>query len=305
MNIIVLLIVLGVVFFATIIGIGYLILSRLDIKKRIHPNAVDDAEEKTKGWKSIQKGYKKLAKPLGELIPRPPEEMSKQERKLVQAGIRGKDSVKMLYGSKLLMAIVFLLLSISLGLIWINPLLCLMVSILLGFMIPDLWLNYAIAARTDKIQRALPNALDLAVVCIESGMGLDQALQRIGQEMKKGFKEMSDELNILGLEIRAGRTRTEALRNLANRTTSQDLKSLVAVLIQTDRFGTSVAQSLRVFADTMRTTRRLRAEEHAAKMTIKMIPPLVFFIFPVIMVILMGPAFITILRVLTKELVGS
>jgi len=301
MEIIVLLITLGVVFFAAILGIGYLILGRLDIKKRIHLEAVEDTGKKTKAWKSIQKGYEKLAKPLGELIPRPPEEMSKQERKLVQAGIRRKDNVKMLYGSKLLLAIVFLLISVATGLFWMNAFLCVIISLFLGLVVPDLWLSYAISSRTEKIQKALPNALDLAVVCIESGMGLDQAFQRIGQEMKKGFPELSDELNILGLEIRAGRSRTEALHNLANRSRSQDLRSLVAVLIQTDRFGTSVAQSLRVFADTMRTTRRLRAEEHAAKMTIKMVPPLVFFIFPVIMVLLLGPAFITILRVFPKQ----
>ncbi len=299
MEIIVLLAVLGVVFFAAILGIGYLILGRLDIKKRIQLDAEPKEESKLKGWKSIKNSYGKVVKPLGDLIPRPAEEMSKQERRLVQAGFRRKDNVKMLYGSKVLLMIVFALISIASGLMWANPLLCLLFSVFLGLLVPDLWLNYTIASRTEKIQRALPNALDLAVVCIEAGMGLDQALQRIGQEMTKGFPELSDELHILGLEIRAGRTRAEALRNLAGRTKSQDLKSLVAVLIQTDRFGTSVAQSLRVFADTMRTTRRLRAEEHAAKMTIKMVPPLVLFIFPAIMVVLLGPSAITIMKVLT------
>ena len=301
MNLIVLITVLGVLLFAGFFVAGYLILSGVNVKKRLRLDAPPpDADPKAKGLRSIQKGYEKVAKPLGELIPRSPEEMSKQERRMVKAGIRRKDNVSLLYGTKLLTAIFFILVSVATGWMWMSVILCLLVSVFLGMLLPDLWLQYAIASRTDKIQKALPNALDLTVVCIEAGMSLDQALQRIGREMKKGFPELSDELNVLGLETRAGRTRTEALRNLANRTESKDLKSLVAVLIQTERFGTSIAQSLRTFADSMRTTRRLRAEEHAAKMTIKLVPPLVFFIFPAILIVLIGPAIIRIGEMLSK-----
>ena len=306
MELIILPVVLGIVFFVAILGVGYLLLGKLNIKKRLNPDAPPDAEDqKVSRWEKIQKGYEKVVTPLGELIPRPIEEMTKQELRLVKAGIRRKDSVKMFYGAKLLMIIVFLLLLVATGLLTKNIMLFILLAIFFGLLIPDLWLKYTIAKRTEKIQKALPNALDLAVVCIEAGMGLDQAFMRIGKEMRKGFPELSDEFNVLNLEVRAGRTRADALRNLAKRTGSQDLKSLVAVLVQTDRFGTSIAQSLRTFADTMRTTRRLRAEEHAAKMTIKMIPPLVFFIFPVIMIIVLGPGFVQIREVLFKTFKGN
>jgi len=306
MDLIILLAVLGFILFAAIFGAGYLILGGVNIKERLRPSELlQDADSKAKAWGSIRKGYEKVAKPLGELVPRSPDEMSKQERRMLKAGIRRKDNVSLLYGTKVLLMIFFVLISVAAGWMWASPILCILISIFLGLLVPDLWLQYAIAARTDKIQRALPNALDLAVVCIEAGMGLDQALMRIGQEMEKGFPELSDELNVLGLEIRAGRTRAEALRNLANRTESKDLKSFVAVLIQTDRFGTSIAQSLRTFSDSMRTTRRLRAEEHAAKMTIKMVPPLVFFIFPAIFIVVLGPAMIKITQVLSNIMKGD
>ncbi len=306
MDLILLLAILGFILFAAIFGAGYLILGGVNIKERLRPSELpQDADSKAKAWGSVRKGYEKVAKPLGELVPRSPDEMSKQERRLVKAGIRRKDNVSLLYGTKVLLMIFFVLISVAAGWMWASPILCILISIFLGLLVPDLWLQYAIAARTDKIQRALPNALDLAVVCIEAGMGLDQALMRIGQEMEKGFPELSDELNVLGLEIRAGRTRAEALRNLANRTESKDLKSFVAVLIQTDRFGTSIAQSLRTFSDSMRTTRRLRAEEHAAKMTIKMVPPLVFFIFPAIFIVVLGPAMIKITQVLSNIMKGD
>lgn len=296
MELIVLIAILGVVIFAGIFVAGYLILGGINIKGRLRLDTdSQDIVEKAKKWKSVKKRYEEIVKPLGDLVPRSPEEMSKQERRLVKAGIRRKDNVSLLVGTKVLLTLFFILVSLSIGWVLANPLLFVLVSIFLGMAMPDLWIQYAIAKRTDRIQLALPNALDLSVVCVEAGMGLDQALMRVGQEMKKGFPELSDELNVLGLEIRSGRTRAEALRNLANRTESNDLKSFVAVLIQTDRFGTSIAQSLRTFSDTMRTTRRLRAEERAAKMTIKLIPPLVFFIFPAILMVMLGPAFIKII----------
>ncbi len=151
---------------------------------------------------------------------------------------------------------------------------------------------------------ALPDMLDLAVVCVEAGLGMDQSLLRIGQELNAMYPDLSEELNLYSLEVNAGRKRADALRNLGTRTDVDDLKSFVAVLIQTDRFGTSVAQSLRVFSETLRTKRRQRAEEHAAKMSIKMLPPLVFFIFPAILIVILGPAVIAIIRILLPGLSG-
>ena len=144
----------------------------------------------------------------------------------------------------------------------------------------------------------MPDALDLLVVSVEAGLGLDQAIQRVGEEIAFAHRDLSDELRLVNLELRAGKGRTDALRALAERTGVDDLSSLVAMLVQTDRFGTSVAQSLRVHADTMRTKRRQRAEEAAAKTGVKMVFPLVFCIFPAIWVVTIGPAAIKFVQVL-------
>jgi tight adherence protein C len=175
-----------------------------------------------------------------------------------------------------------------------NPLVYGTLSLLLGAALPDLWLKRAIRTRQERVQLALPDALDLQVVCVEAGLGLDQSLRRIGQELKGTHPELSSELQLLGLELNAGKARAEALRDLARRTEVEDLKSLVAVLIQTDRFGTGIADSLRVFSDSLRTKRRQRAEEFAAKMGVKMIPPLFLFILPATFVVVAGPAIVGI-----------
>jgi len=244
-------------------------------------------------------------KPLGEMIPRSPEEMSRQERRLAQAGIRRKDAPMLLYGIKVALAIVFFLIFTLIGPVRSNPILLIVLPILIGALIPDMMVSRMVQNRKDSLRRALPDALDLAVVSVEAGLGLDQSLVRIGQELRPIYPALSDELNLYSLEVNAGKKRADALRNLGLRSDVDDIRAFVTVLIQTDRFGTSVAQSLRVFADTMRTKRRQRAEEHAAQMNIKMIPPLVFFVFPAIFVVVLGPAIIAIVRYLMPGLTGS
>ena len=158
-----------------------------------------------------------------------------------------------------------------------------------------MWLSRR-SESASTIRMALPDALDLLVVCIEAGLGLDQAFMRVSQELRITHPELCGELDLVNAQIRMGRTRIEALRELASRTGVDDIKALVAMLIQTDRFGTSVSQSLRVHSDDMRMKRRQRAEEMAAKTPVKMVPPLVFFIFPALFVVILGPAMITIYR---------
>ncbi|MGH9845495.1 MAG: type II secretion system F family protein [Blastocatellia bacterium] len=167
-----------------------------------------------------------------------------------------------------------------------------LLAVLYGLFIPSFTLSRLVTNRKDRITRALPDALDLMVVCVEAGLGLNAALQRVGREMELVEKDLSTELAITNREIRAGKPRDEALRNLGDRTGVDDVKSLVAMLVQTDRFGTSIAESLRVFADSMRTKRRQRAEEQVAKAAIKLIFPLLLFIFPALLIVLMGPALI-------------
>jgi tight adherence protein C len=155
-----------------------------------------------------------------------------------------------------------------------------------------------IRERQTRIRVGLPDALDLTVICVEAGLALDQAVMRVGEDLRHAHQELSDEFHLVNLEMRAGKPRAEALRNLAERTGVDDIKALVGTLIQTDRFGTSVAQALRVHSDSLRTERRQRAEEQAAKTTIKMIPPLVVFVLPSIMIVSLGPAIIALVRIL-------
>ena len=167
---------------------------------------------------------------------------------------------------------------------------------LIGWVFPRVYVSRRASARRMEIQKSLPDALDLMVVCVESGMGLNQALLHVSQEIGPVSRAMRTELALVNLEIQTGTPRDEALRHFADRTDLPDIRSLVAMLVQTDRFGTSIARSLRLHAETMRTRRRQRAEEAAAKTTIKLVFPLVLFIFPAMFVVILGPAVLHILE---------
>ena len=222
--------------------------------------------------------------------------------RLVQAGYPNPSSVPIFIGTRLLLPAVLgggaLL---GLPLLGFSPL----AGILgagyfggLGYIAPSLMLRMRTKRRQKEMQRALPDALDMLVVSVEAGLGLNQALVRVAEEIDRLSPVLSEQMSLVNYEIRAGTAREEALRNLAERTGLADLASLVGMLIQTDRFGTSVAQALRIHADTMRTKRRQRAEEAAAKTTIKLIFPLVFCIFPALFVVILGPALLQIIAAL-------
>jgi tight adherence protein C len=166
----------------------------------------------------------------------------------------------------------------------------------LGFYLPDIWLRQKTEKRQEKLLKALPDALDLMVVCVEAGMGLDEAINRVAKESKLQSQELSDEFVFLGLELRAGKERQVALRNLAERTNLEEVNNLVTLLIQADKFGTNIADTLRVYSDSFRTERFQRAEEMAAKMPVKLILPLILFIFPALFIVIIGPAIISIYR---------
>jgi len=187
-----------------------------------------------------------------------------------------------------------------------NSLLFLMVGLAaLGYFLPNVFLARRIAYRKREIFESFPDAMDLIIVCVEAGLGLDAALARVGEEMHMRSPILGEELHLINLELRAGSSRERALRNLALRTGVEDIDTLVAMLVQSDRFGTSVADSLRVHADNLRTKRRLRAEEAAAKIALKLLFPLIFFIFPSMLLVLLGPAFISINRILLPTLSGQ
>jgi tight adherence protein C len=216
-----------------------------------------------------------------------------------RAGLRKANTPALFWGTKFLLAF-----SLSgcffLGIIFLKPvdastkLLVSVLLALLGYLLPDIWLRMKTSARKNKISKGVPDVLDLLVVCVEAGMGLDSAIYRVAQEIKLSNKILGDELNILNLEIRAGKTREKALRNLGDRIDIEDVRSLVTLLIQTEKFGTSIAQSLRVFSDSFRTKRYQKAEEIAAKLPVKLMLPLILFIFPSLFVAILGPAAIQV-----------
>jgi tight adherence protein C len=170
----------------------------------------------------------------------------------------------------------------------------------LGWVGPSFYIGRRVKHRQKLIVKAMPDALDMLVVCVEAGLGLNAAIVRVSEEIDHVSPLMSEQLALVNLEIRAGTAREEALRNLGERTGVSDVRALVTMLIQTDRFGTSIATALRVHADTLRTKRRQRAEEASAKTTIKLIFPLVFFVFPAMFVVILGPALISIVRTLGR-----
>jgi tight adherence protein C len=176
--------------------------------------------------------------------------------------------------------------------------LMLVVALLSGFVLPDLLLRWRIRSRQEEITDALPDGLDLLVVCIEAGLGLNAAFMKIMEEFKLASPALSEEFDILNREMVAGKPRQEALRALSDRIGVDEMKSLVAMLNQTEKLGTSLSQSLRVHSDSLRTRRRQRAEEAAAKTTIKLVFPLVFLLFPALFIVLLGPGFIQIMKVL-------
>ncbi|MEX1127368.1 MAG: type II secretion system F family protein [Vicinamibacterales bacterium] len=238
-----------------------------------------------------------LFKKIGEKVPRSPRELGTLRLRLVQAGYRRDEALTIFFGIRVLFAVsLFLLLSSSL-LARPNTLMALG-GLALGYLLPGMVLARLAKRRAHRIRLSLADALDLLVVSVEAGLGLDQALTRVGTELAFAYPELADELKLINLELRAGKPRAEALRNLADRTGVDDLSSLVTMLIQTDKFGTSVAQSLRVYSETLRTKRRQRAEEAAAKTGVKMVFPLVLCIFPSIWIVTIGPAAIKFVTVL-------
>ena len=238
-----------------------------------------------------------LFKRIGEKVPRSPKELGPLRLRLVQAGFRRDEAITIFFGIRVLFALgLFMFFSTS---IVARPNMTMALAGLgAGYVLPGMALARLAKRRAHKIRLSLADALDLLVVSVEAGLGLDQAMSRVAAELAFAYPELSSELRLINLELRAGKPRAEALRNLADRTGVDDLSSLVTMLIQTDKFGTSVAQSLRVYSETLRTKRRQRAEEAAAKTGVKMVFPLVFCIFPAIWVVTIGPAAIRFMTVL-------
>src|SRR5579871_1665522 len=241
-----------------------------------------------------------VVKRLGALVPASPKDVTIMQRRLIRAGYRNPNALKILYGAKLIMGVGLpLLMTIVLFASPAersNKMIAVVAAVAVGFFGPNEYVRMAANKRQKQIQRGLANALDLMVVCVESGLGLDQAIMQVSKELERAHPEISEELAIVNLELKAGKRRAEALRNLADRTAVEDLKKLVAVLIQADRFGTGVAQSLRAHSDYMRVQARQIAEEKAAKLGVKLVFPIFFCILPSLFVVTVGPVVVKIMR---------
>ena len=227
---------------------------------------------------------------LERVLPRSQAESSVVQQRLIRAGFREDSAVRIFYGAKVLVPLVLCTLVLGTGLSRYGSFFTYVMAAGLGFLVPDFWLGRRISIRQASIRRGLPDVLDLLVICIEAGLSLDQATSRTAEELHLAQPAICDELGIVMLELRAGRARVDAWRHFAERTAVDSVRNLVSVLVQAEQFGTSIAKTLRIHSDVLRTQRRQKVEEQAAKTSVKLVFPLVFFIFPSLFLVVLGPA---------------
>jgi tight adherence protein C len=254
----------------------------------------------------------KLSGPFARLsLPRDGWDASPLRLRFMNAGYRGEGARTLFFAAKTLLAtalplVLFVVLQTAAPGLELSQAMALLLGVAAaGYYFPNLVLARRVALRQRSIFENFPDAADLLLVCVEAGLGLDAGLTRVADEMRLKSQPLAEELQLVNLEMRAGNTRENALRNLALRTGVEEVNVFATMLVQADRFGTSVGDSLRVFSDELRTRRRFRAEELAAKIPLKLLFPLVFFIFPTLLMVLLGPAFIQVYRILLPTLTGQ
>ncbi len=230
------------------------------------------------------------------VLPKSQAEVSVILQRLIRAGYRDESAVKLFYGCKVLVPLLLCVLVGVSGVADFSPLFIYIGALGFGFLVPDFWLGRQISNRQKALRRGLPDVLDLLVICIEAGLSLDQATARTAEELRQAQPELCDELRVVVLEQRAGRARSESWKHLAERTDVDSVRNLVSMLVQSEQFGTSIAKTLRTHSDTLRTQRVQAVEEMAAKTTIKLVFPLVLFIFPSLFLVTLGPAVISMIE---------
>lgn len=270
-----------------------------EVGASVHVPAVSLVEERP-----VVELAERVAAPFNRLLPPSAAEAKKLQKQLMQAGFRGPDAPAIYRAIQLAAmagfpgAVAFgsavLSYPLASALLWI------LLAFVAGFFLPRYLLRRMIRSRQLRVRWGLADALDLMVISIEAGLGLNAAMMRVSEELKQVHRDISEEFELANLEIRVGRERVEALHNLAERTGVDDLRSLVAMLIQADRFGTSIARAVRAFSDSLRTKRRQRAEQAAQKAAVKLLFPLVCFLFPTLFIALLGPAVLTLIDVVKK-----
>ncbi len=284
--------------FVLIASIGLLLFYRESAVKRI---ATVVAPEPKRGsfsetLRSTGTSLGSMVKQFERVVPKSPAEVSATQKRLISAGYRQDSAVSFMYAGKVVVPLIFCGIVFFTGIGSNNPMFWYVVALGLGYLAPDLWLRRRISVRQYSIKKALPDVLDMLVICVEAGLGLDQATARTAQELYMAHPELCEELNVVVLEQRAGRARTEAWKHLADRTDVETVRTLVSTLIQAEQYGTSIAKTLRTHSDTLRTQRIQQVEEAAAKTTVKLIFPLVLFIFPCMFLVTLGPAAIVIAK---------
>ncbi len=247
----------------------------------------------------FQFSFSKMLEPIGKLLPMAPQDETIVKHDLSAAGLRAESGASVFYGSKLVLAAGLLSTSLMLRSHIDNPILKLIFPIAsagVGYCLPSFILGRLIDRRNERIRLALPDVLDLVVICTEAGCGLDQALVNVAKELKTVHPEVSEELTIVNMEILAGKGRTDALRNLSKRIGEEEIKKLVTILVQTDRFGTSVADALRTQSDYLRIRRRQEAEERAGKVGVKLVFPIFFFCLPSLLIVTAGSGILQLIH---------
>jgi tight adherence protein C len=304
-----------VIIFLTVSGIAFILIKLMTPKAtqaRLEQIASGNTEITQSSFDEWEQNINRITGPFASLsLPKEGWENSPLRTRFMHSGYRSTSVPYFYFGGKTLLALILPVIFIffvgisrvqleTSGLAFFLLLLA-----AIGYYLPNIILARMIFVRQRDLFENFPDAIDLMTVCVEAGLGLDAAMKKVGEEMYLKCKPLAEELHLVNLEMRAGRTREDALRNLALRTGVEEIEGLVAMLVQADRFGTSIAASLRVHSDMLRTKRRLRAEEAAAKIALKLLFPLIFFIFPSLLLVLLGPAMIQVYRILLPTMGGT
>lgn len=282
--------------FLLVASLGLLLFYREAMVQRIS-SVIFDRPQKRGIAGTIEKASDTLGvvlEKVEKVVPKSKSEVSVVQQRMIRAGFRDESAMKYFYASKALVPLAFCIALSFTSFAKDNPFIFYAGGLGLGYIAPDFWLGRKIKNRQSEIRRSLPDVLDLLVICLEAGLGMDQATARTAQELSGTHPILADELDMVVLEQRAGRARSDAWRNLSERTDVDVVRSLVSAIVQAEQFGTSIAKTLRTHSDTMRVQRVQQVEEQAAKTTVKLIFPLVLFIFPCLFLVTLGPALIVI-----------
>ena len=290
------------------------VLTALGFKFWVQPQTavervMDEVEVAQQGSREASLNFREMLTKVGNMVPANPADVGILQKRLLAAGIRNQNALRVLYGIKAILAGAFTVLAagVLFGFQMQDELapFQILAAGALGWAGPNFIVSRMASKRQLGIRKGLPNALDMLVICVESGLGLDQALMQVSKELHLAHPEITDEFAVLNLEMRAGKRRTEALHNLGQRTGVEELQKLVGVLVQADKFGTSISQTLRNFSDYMRVQMRQEAEEKAAKIGVKLVFPIFFFILPALFVVTVGPMLVRVMRDFLPTLVGG